>query len=176
MYVNGSLVVAVIVPAQLSVAVGALTLAEHCPVTVGNIAVTGTGFSLSVTITICVAVAVRPLLSVTVQVTVVVPTGYNPSAANDAPSLVTLATPQLSAVTALPRVTAAPHTPGSLFTVIAAGAVMVGGILSVTVTSKLFTTVPQPLLAVTATCVIPVLKVNPLPVPVPLPVVVPVNT
>ena len=55
---------------------------------------------LSSTVTSCVAVAVLPFTSVTVQVTVVVPTGYVFGA-----SLVVLWTPQLSAVVAFPRVT-----------------------------------------------------------------------
>ena len=40
-YVNGSVVVPVIVPAQLSAVVGAVTVAEHCPVTVAKVGVAG---------------------------------------------------------------------------------------------------------------------------------------
>ena len=51
------------------------------------------------------------------------------------PSLVTLATLQLSAVIGLPRATpVAVHNPASTLTVISAGQVIVGSILSTTVT------------------------------------------
>ena len=63
-----------------------------------------------------------PLPSVTVQVTVVFPKANGSEA-----SLITLATEQLSAVVALPKVTPeAVHSPESELTVTAAGAVMVG--------------------------------------------------
>ena len=71
-----------------------------------------------------------PWISVTVQVTVVVPTGY----VADAWLFVIAETPQLSPVTGTPSVTTAEHTPLSLLTEIFAGAVIVGGVLSATVT------------------------------------------
>jgi len=55
---------------------------------------------LSVTITICVQVAVRPFISVTVQITVVLPKGNCAGA-----SLLTEDTPQLSEVTGVPKLT-----------------------------------------------------------------------
>jgi hypothetical protein len=61
---------------------------------------TSEGAPWSTTITVCVAVAVFPLLSVTVQVTVVAPKGNTAGAL-----LVTEATPQLSAVNGVPRLT-----------------------------------------------------------------------
>ena len=74
--------------------------------------------------------AVLPELSVTVQVTVVAPSANGSTA-----SLVTLATPQLSAVVAEPSATpVAVHMPASLFTLTLAGAVIVGTSVSVTVT------------------------------------------
>ena len=76
--------------------------------------------------------AVLPLPSVTVQVTVVAPKEKLVGA-----SLVVLATLQLSAVVGVPSVTleaAVAHVPASTFTVTAAGAVMVGSMLSTTVT------------------------------------------
>ena len=69
-YVNGFVVVPVIVPAQLSVVVGAVTVAEHCPVTVAKVGVDG--FVTSSTITVCVAVTVLPLPSLNDHVTTVV--------------------------------------------------------------------------------------------------------
>src|ERR1019366_9224378 len=67
--------------------------------------------------------------SVTVHVTVVVPTAYG-----DVPSLVVVATPQLSCVVGLPSdPMAAEQLPPSLFAVTVAGAVIVGGCISVTV-------------------------------------------
>ena len=66
--------------------------------------------------------AVLPLLSVTVQVTTVIPIGYTAG-----PLLVTLATPQLSAVTGAPNTTPlAVHMPASVFTATSAGQVIVG--------------------------------------------------
>jgi len=75
-------------------------------------------------------VAVKPALSVTVQVTVVAPSGNVTGA-----SFVVDATPQLSAVIADPKATpVASQEPKSEFTLTAAGAVIVGFSLSVTVT------------------------------------------
>ena len=74
-----------------------------------------------------------PLPSVTVQVTVVFPNGKL-----DGASFVVLATLQLSEVVAAPKVTfdnAVLQAPASTFTVTAAGAVIVGSMLSTTVTT-----------------------------------------
>jgi hypothetical protein len=89
------------------------------------------GSMLSTTVTTCVAVAVLPDPSVTVQVTVVAPNGKLAGA-----SFVVEATLQLSPVVGVPRVTfarAVVHTPASTLTLTAAGAVMVGSMLSTTV-------------------------------------------
>ena len=89
------------------------------------------GSMLSTTVTICVAVAVFPDPSVAVHVTVVVPRGKLAGASFDAVAL------QLSAIVGVPRVTfanAAAQVPASTFTVTAAGAVIVGSMLSSTVT------------------------------------------
>jgi hypothetical protein len=87
------------------------------------------GFVLSVTVTVCVAVAVFPDPSVTVHVTVVTPNGKVAGA-----SFVTLATVQLSDVVAAPKLTLnALHVPFA-FTATFAGAVIVGFVLSFTVT------------------------------------------
>ena len=45
-----------IVPEQLSIALGAVTVAEHSPVIVGNVVTTGTGAVISLTTTVCVCV------------------------------------------------------------------------------------------------------------------------
>ena len=89
------------------------------------------GSMLSTTVTICVAVAVFPDPSVAVHVTVVLPSGKLAGASFDAVAL------QLSAIVGVPRVTfanAAAQVPASTFTVNAAGAVIVGSMLSSTVT------------------------------------------
>ena len=73
-----------------------------------------------------------PLPSVTVQVTVVAPSGKLTGA-----SFVVVATLQLSPVVGVPNVTllsAVLQAPASTFTVIAVGAVIVGSMLSTTVT------------------------------------------
>ena len=90
------------------------------------------GLVLSSTITFCVAVAVFPALSVTVQVTTVVPNGKVPGAL-----LVTEATPQLSAVVGVPKVTPKALHDEFALTVTATGAVIVGSSVSFTVTVKL---------------------------------------
>jgi hypothetical protein len=95
-----------------------------------------------VTVTVWVAVAVLPLPSVTVQVTTVVPIGNTAGAL-----LLTLATEQLSAVTGVPKLTLeAVHEVATTFTF--AGAVIVGLMLSVTVTVTLI--VPALLVSQTA--------------------------
>jgi hypothetical protein len=90
------------------------------------------GFWVSVTVTTWVQVAVNPLASVTVQVTVVEPVGY----AVDVWLLATEATEQLSAVVGVPNeATVASQEAASAFTLIAAGQVIVGFWVSVTVTT-----------------------------------------
>ncbi len=85
---------------------------------------------MSITVTLWVAVAVSPPLSVTVQVTVVVPRGKVAGAL-----FVVDAIPQLSAVVGAPRGTpVASQVPGSEFIDTLAGVVIVGCSASVTVT------------------------------------------
>ena len=67
-------VVATIAPTQLSVAFGAVALAEHSPVIVGRLVISGTGASLSTTVTVNEQTD-TPTALVAVAVTVVVPTG-----------------------------------------------------------------------------------------------------
>jgi hypothetical protein len=74
-------------------------------------------------------VAVFPLLSVTVQVTLVTPIANAPGAL-----FVTEATPQLSAVVGVPRATPVAVQPVLVVAVTFAGQVMVGFTLSLTVT------------------------------------------
>ena len=94
---------------------------------------------------------ILPWISVTVQVTVVLPTGYDAGAL-----FVTLATPQLSPVTGVPKATlAAAHEPLSAFTVMALRPLMVGFSLSVTVTVKVTEELPTGLVAVAVTVVTP---------------------
>ena len=72
--VNASVVVPVIVPLQLSVAVGAdVIVAEHCPVAATKLATLATGATVSVTTINWVCVLVFPTASLKVQVTVDVP-------------------------------------------------------------------------------------------------------
>src|ERR1043166_4852697 len=81
-------------------------------------------------ITVCWQLLLLPWTSTTVQVTVLVPTGKLAGAL-----LVTLATPQLSAVAGVPRVTpAALHSPMLAFAVTVPGQVMLGASVSSTVT------------------------------------------
>ena len=87
------------------------------------------GFSLSVTVTFCVQVAELPALSVTVQVTAVVPIGKVAGAL-----LVTDATVQLSEVAGAARTTVVKQDPAEAGAVTFAGQVIVGFSLSVTVT------------------------------------------
>ena len=88
------------------------------------------GNCVSTIVTICVAVAVLPEPSTTVQVTVVAPSGNVAGA-----SFVTLAIEQLSAVTGVPSATFTAKHPLFVGTVTAAGAVIVGTVTSVTVTT-----------------------------------------
>src|ERR1700680_950595 len=85
------------------------------------------GGSMSFTVTVCTADALLPEASVAVQVIVVTPTLYGASIAR--PSLRTLETwtpGQLSVATGEPTATTAVARPGSLPTVILAGAVIDG--------------------------------------------------
>src|SRR5215472_15472387 len=104
-----------------------------------------TGGCVSRTITCCWQVAMLPLLSITVQVTRLVPTG------NCAGALfVTVTVPQLSLVVGLPNTTfVATHSPASVLVVTSGGHVMVGTCVSVTVTVKMQTLV-LPLLSIAA--------------------------
>ena len=101
------------------------------------------GAVISVTVTVCVAVAVLPLPSVTVQVTVVFPKTKLVGAL-----LVTDATLQLSAVVGVPKETPVAVQPELVFTLLFDGAVIVGTIMSVTVTVAL------------AVCTFPLLSVT----------------
>jgi uncharacterized membrane protein len=87
------------------------------------------GAVLSFTVTVCVAVAVLPDPSVTVHVTVVVPNGNG-----DGALFVTLATEQLSDVTGEPIFTLNATHDAFEGTVTFEGAVIVGFVLSSTVT------------------------------------------
>ena len=64
-------VVPVILPAQLSLVIGAVTDAEHSPVTVTSVGATGA--VTSSTTTVCFVVHVLPLPSLKLQLTVYVP-------------------------------------------------------------------------------------------------------
>ena len=79
------------------------------------------GLTLSITVTNCVAVVLFPEPSVTVHVTVVVPIGKEVGAL-----FVTVATEQLSAVTGVPRLNPIAVHHVVVYTVIAAGATIVG--------------------------------------------------
>ena len=87
------------------------------------------GSSLSTTVTHWPTVAMFPELSVIIQVTNVFPTGNNAGA-----SLTTVATPQLSEFNGADKLTATSQLP-AVFAVTLAGAITIGLILSITVTS-----------------------------------------
>src|SRR5439155_11099541 len=88
------------------------------------------GSCVSLTITVCAQVAMLPWLSVTVQITVLVPTGKSEGALR-----VTVTGPQLSATVGVPRVTlVAPHRPAEALTVTRAGHEIVGACVSLTIT------------------------------------------
>jgi hypothetical protein len=109
------------------------------------------GLTLSVTVTICSSVAVLPEPSVTVQVTVVVPNGNAEGA-----SLITEATEQLSPVTGVPSTTFVEVQATLVVPDVAAGAVIVGLILSVTVTiCSSVAVLPEPSVTVQVTVVVP---------------------
>ena len=118
---------------QLSDAVGAIQVATgpHVITSAGQFDMTGS--SSSVTVTTCEHVAELPLKSVTVQVTVVFPTGIVAGA-----SLVTVFTLQLSLVDGAVRTTpVAPHTPVVDEIVVSPGQFITGDILSNTVVTAL---------------------------------------
>src|SRR2546425_2673291 len=132
---EGALLVTVTGP-QLSATVGVprVTLvAPHRPAEALTVTRAGqemVGSCVSLTITVCGQVALLPWLSVTVQITVLVPTGKSEGAL-----LVTVTGPQLSATVGVPRVTlVAPHRPAEALTVTSAGQEMVGGCVSLTMT------------------------------------------
>jgi hypothetical protein len=119
---------------QLSEVVGVpkTTLVDVHPILVVPVVAEGAvivGLILSVTVTVCVAVFIFPEPSVTVQVTIVIPKGKAAGAL-----LVTVATEQLSAVTGVPKTTLVDVHPTLVVPVLADGAVIVGLILSKTVT------------------------------------------
>src|SRR5215211_1165190 len=101
------------------------------------------GFSVSfpqpngLTTTRCVQVAVRPTPSVTVQVMIVVPTGYG--AVSSSLSLLTpvIETPVDGSVVGVPGVALAKSSPCAAVTVTSAGQEIVGAPAVTTVTSKL---------------------------------------
>jgi len=103
------------------------------------------------TVTFCVPVAVLPLPSVTDQVTVVEPNG---KAAGEL--FATDATLQLSLVTGLPKVTLFAVLPELTGTVTSAGQVMVGGVVSRTITRCVpVAGLPLPSVTVQVTVVVP---------------------
>ena len=106
---------------QVSLAVTLkVTLLVHCPAAALTMMLAGqviTGPWMSRTITRCWQVVVLPLPSVTVQVTVLVPTGNWAGAL-----LVTVTEPQLSVAATVPKVTpVAKQDPALAFTVTSAG-------------------------------------------------------
>ena len=109
------------------------------------------GSVVSTTVTTCVAVLIFPAPSVTVQVTVVFPNGNVVGAL-----LVIVATEQLSLVTGVPNAKAVtPHVADDE-TVKAAGATMVGKVVSLTVTVCVTVAVlPLPSVTVQVTVVTP---------------------
>src|SRR3989442_9792747 len=116
------------------------------------------GGSVSTTVTACLAPAELPAASVAVCVTTVVPCGkVLPEGGLD----VSAATPTLS-VAAGSNVTTALHRPGAVLTVWFAGALIVGGSVSTTLTVKLqFAVFPAASVAVAVTVVVPTGKAEP---------------
>ena len=149
-------VLIILVTAQLSVAVTTkVTLLTQVPVAALTMMFVGqviTGSWVSRTVTVKVHWLLLPTLSKTVLVTMVVPT------ANALPldgTLTMLATPQLSAAVTL-NVTLLEHAPGAALTVIFAGQVIVGGVVSTTVTVKVhWLLLPAASRAVLVTMVVP---------------------
>jgi hypothetical protein len=125
---EGGLHTTVTLAEQLSVALteNVMFEAEHWPGSVGRIMLEGhviVGGVWSRTTTNCWQVAVFPLVSDTVQVTTFVPAGKLLGAL-----LVTLATPQLSAVTGVPRATLVALQPELAAMITVEGQVIVGGV------------------------------------------------
>src|SRR5919108_709521 len=126
----------IVAPGQLSVMVGVprfTPVAKHWSASVLTVPSSGqvmAGFWLSRTITSCMQVAVLPPASVTVQVTVLVPTG------NWLGALLVRARPgQLSLMVGIPRFTpVAKHWTAAVLTVTSSGQAMVGFWLSRTIT------------------------------------------
>jgi hypothetical protein len=117
------------------------------------------GASASFTVTVNEQVAVLFDASVTVQSTVVVPFGNTEP---DAGAQTVVAPGQLSFMVGL-KVTTAEQLPGSVLTVMLAGHVIVGGILSTTVTvNEQLAVLPAASLAVQVTVVVPMAKAAPL--------------
>jgi hypothetical protein len=131
----GALLVIVTAP-QLSATVGAPSVtfvAPHRPGEATTVTSAGQeilGGWVSLTITVCGQVMLFPELSVTVQITALVPTGKSVGAL-----LVMLTEPQLSATVGVPSVTfVTPHRPGEATTVTSAGQEILGGWVSLTIT------------------------------------------
>jgi hypothetical protein len=128
--VAGALLVMVTFP-QLSVAVAVprtTCSVEQISMSDGHAI---TGASLSVTVTVIEQVEVFPQASEAVQLTVVVPTGYNPEAfAVPFILLVNVTELQVSIADGCGTVTIAPQIPGSLFTVMFAAQVNTGAVIS----------------------------------------------
>ena len=123
------------VTAQLSVLVGfgVVTEAEHNPAVALVVILAGqvsTGGSVSFTVTVKLQVELLPQPSVAVTVTVVVPTG---KVLPDAGTAVIVTAPVQFSVAVGVKLTAAPQIPGVLLTVILAGQVSTGGVLSILV-------------------------------------------
>src|SRR5712691_3926107 len=119
---------------QLSVALTLnTTLLVHWPAAALTMRLAGqviTGGCVSLTVTLNVQVLLRPLASVAVLVTRVVPTGKAKPLAG---TLTTVAVPQLSVALTL-NTTLLVHWPAAALTVRLAGQVITGGCVSLTVT------------------------------------------
>src|ERR1043166_5307425 len=122
-----------VVQLSVALAVKVMLLREHWPASVVWTMLDGqvmTGASTSRTTTVCAQVLLLWLVSITSQVTVLVPIGKLAGA-----SLVTVATAQLSAVVGVPRVTLVDvHWPSSALTVTLLGQTIIGNSVSRTVT------------------------------------------
>jgi len=116
-------------PAQLSLTVGFanVTTAEHTPAAVGTVTFAGhviVGACVSFIVTVKVQFAVRPIVSVAVQVTVVVPlTNVDPEAG----AQTVVAPEQLSVGVGVVKVTTAVHTLASVDWVMFPGQAIAGG-------------------------------------------------
>src|SRR4029453_11737547 len=118
-----------------------------------------TGSSLSVTVTLKLHCAVSPAPSVTLNVLTVVPTGKVEPLGRPAICIV-VAPEQLSVPTGAVKLTTAPQVPASLLTVMFAGQLIDGGVVSFTVTLKLHVAVsPAPSVTSNVLTVVPTGKV-----------------